>query len=357
MERIPALLSFDAEPDEIEVEMRPQPWRGFERLLAEADAIRDRLAGDSGWPVAFNWFVRMDPQIAGSHGRADWVAHAYGEALRALRQRGDEIGLHPHGWRRDHSRRRWVADHGDPAWLEGCVRLAFETYEGWLGSPCRSVRFGDRFLSPSTVRVAAELGARYDLTVEPGAHATRSVHPGVAATGRVPSHWEAPRRPYRPSEADPLRPSPDSESNGPWMIPLTALDPGPLLSPARRIARRARHPRAPRYRPAVFDAPWDPTRFWRQVARLVDEGSVSHLSFAIRSDTFVAPARRSAVRAKLAALGASPLAGRVEFMTPARLIDRLGLAPATSAPAALAGRAVAAPSEAAAATSGASRSS
>src|SRR5207249_1430866 len=140
------------------------------------------------------------------------------------------------------------------------VRVSFETYEATMGEVCRAVRFGDRFLSPRVVRLIAALGARYDLTIEPGARAKRSLH-GALGTGRLPSYTGVPREPYRAGTRDPFRaadPALPGDDAGVWMIPLTAANPDEVLPRWRWIARRVRHPLGPRHGPAPLTAQWNP---------------------------------------------------------------------------------------------------
>jgi hypothetical protein len=144
---IPVVLCFDVEPDEREVGLEIGSWLGFERLIGRIGSLRQELATLTSRPVRFNWFLRMDPQIAESHGRVGWVAERYWDQLQGLRAAGDGIGVHPHCWRWSAERKRWIADHGDPDWVDHCIRVSFETYEAAFGEPCRLVRFGDRFLS------------------------------------------------------------------------------------------------------------------------------------------------------------------------------------------------------------------
>jgi hypothetical protein len=265
--------------------------------------------------------MRMDAQIAASHGDAGWVADYYGDELAALRAAGDTVGLHPHGWRWLPESGRWLADHGNPAWIEHCIRLSFETYRTAFGETCRFVRFGDRFLSAASIRLAAELGARYDLTVEPGAPELSSMH-GAAASGRIRSMRDAPRRPYRPSVDDPLRAAIEGQVDaGLWMIPLTSLNPDAILSPWRRVGRRVRHHGRPLHRPApLFAAAWAAAPFWEAVDEFLAESASPYLAFAIRSDVPLRPDQIGPIEEKLAALRVSPLVERLLFTTPDAIV-------------------------------------
>jgi hypothetical protein len=293
-------------------------------------SLREELAVATGRPVHFNWFLRMDPQVAGSHGSPGWVVDRYGDCLEALRSAGDGIGLHPHAWRWAPARQRWVADHADADWVDECVRTSFETFEATLGETCRMVRFGDRFVSPRVVSLLARLGTRYDLTVEPGARSAVSLHPNTLATGLIPSMFRAPREPYRPSVEDPFRPANRlvvSDDAGLWMIPLTSVDPDPFLSMWRRMGRRVRQRQGPRYRPAPLLSRWPADAFWQLVERDLEKAPRPYLGFAIRSDSILRPALSRPVEEKLAALIATPLIRRLAFGTPDTVVgwDQAGV--------------------------------
>lgn len=307
------------EPDAREVSLEPLPWLGFEHLFDRARLLRHQLAALTGRPVQFNWFLRMDPQIATSYGHAGWVAERYERELALLRAAGDGFGLHPHCWRWSQAQWRWVADHGDPDWVDHCVRMSFETYDAVFGEPCRLIRFGDRFVSGRAVRLAAELGARFDLTVEPGMPGVRSLGRGSVATGRIPGQGRAPREPYRPSARDPVRPADGDDAAsgvGLWMIPLTAIDPDALVPVWRRIGRRIKRPRSPRHRTAALVAAWSAPKFWLSIEEVLESSGRPYLAFAMRSDTLIRPALEAAFEEKMSALRAWPHARRLSFVTP-----------------------------------------
>lgn len=306
------MLCFDVEPDETNVRPGARPWLGFERLRERVGTLRDELAAATGRPVQFNWFLRMDPQIAETHGSAAWFIDHYDREIDHIRTAGDLIGLHPHAWRWAAEQGRWVADHADPEWVDHCIRVSYEAYEAALGEPCIAQRYGDRLMTARAARLSIELGARYDLTVEPGARSRRSLHPGTGATGHTAEMRYAPRGPYRPNQEDPLSPG-DGEI---WMIPLTSMDPDPLLPIWRRVARRIRRPGGPWHRPAALTAPWPAALFWPMIERELAEMSQPYLAFAIRSDGPLLPNLNRPTEEKLAALLTSPLAARLVFTTP-----------------------------------------
>ncbi len=315
-EPIPFVMCFDVEPDEIDVRPGARPWLGFERLLERAAQWRDELTAATGRPVRFNWFLRMDPQIAEAYGSPAWVVDRYGRDIERLRSAGDLIGLHPHALRWSAAQSRWTADHADAEWVDHCIRVSYETYEAAMGEPCRAQRFGDRFLTARGARLSAELGACYDLTVEPGARAMRSMHREAGATGSTTDMRSAPTRPYRSSLDDPLR-----AGSGPlWMIPLTSMDPDPMLPIWRRFGRRIRHPGGPWRRPTTLTAAWPAAPFWPMIERELEASSTPYLAFAIRSDAPLVPALMRPIEEKLTALLSSPLVQRLAFTNPEAVV-------------------------------------
>jgi hypothetical protein len=311
-EPIPVVLCFDIEPDDIDVRPGAHPWLGFERLLERIGPWRDGLAEATGRPVRFNWFLRMDPQVADIYGSATWAVDRYKTELERLRSDGDLIGLHPHALRWSEVNGRSVADHADADWIDYCVRVSYESYQAAFGEPCRIQRFGDRLMTARAARLSAQLGAEYDLTIEPGAQPVRSLHPGTAATGMTADMRSAPREPYRPSPDDPMT----AGDGRLWMIPLTSMDPDTMLPTWRRVARRIRHPGGPWHRPTTLTAAWPAASFWPMIERELATMTRPYLAFAIRSDAPLIPHLIDPIEEKLKALLTSPLAERLAFTGP-----------------------------------------
>lgn len=216
---VPVVLCIDVEPD-LRVFDRgdSRPWTGFERCFERIPLLRERLADGSGAPAAFNWFLRMDPQVAETWGSPAWVAEAHGDALSELAVYGDELGLHTHTWRWDDGIDAWVADYEDEVWAGHCLAMGLHAFESAFGRPCRAHRGGDHFLSGSMLSGLEAAGVKADLTIEPG---WPPVGPpgGEPAAGALPDYRFVPRRPYRSSPARFPAPDPGNR-NGPLMIPL-----------------------------------------------------------------------------------------------------------------------------------------
>ena len=324
---VPISVMVDVEPDDPAPSGRePRPWLGFEAWVERVKPLREDLERLTGRSVHFSWFLRMDPQVTLLHGDPAWAADAYGPQLDALRSAGDEIALHPHAWRWQDPPGRWLHDLGDAGWVETSVATSFEAYERAFGVQCRSHRFGARFISPALIRQVADLGARVDTTVEPGALPMRTLDASEASTGSLPDARPAPRHPYRPSALDPMRvddASTEPEKEGLWILPVTAFDPAPALPRWRQVARRVRFAGQLRHRPAELWSPIPGDVFWRLAQRSLGDVERPYLCLAVRSDALIRPALASAVNAKLEALASSSLVERLSFSTPVETLGRL----------------------------------
>jgi peptidoglycan/xylan/chitin deacetylase (PgdA/CDA1 family) len=226
--RRPVLVCIDVEPGGLPHDPDPRPsWDGFEQAHESLARLRPRLAAATGRPVHFSWFLRMDPQIESVFGSAAWVAERHGEIVRELAAMGDEIGLHCHAWRWDVRRSGWFVDLSDRRWIDHCVRTAFTAFRASLGRPSESFRFGDAWMDDATLALVEKLGARFDLTVEPGGHGPCISEPFA---GTSVDYAGAPRHPYRPSRRDFRKPG-RWRARRLWEIPLTtATDAGALES-------------------------------------------------------------------------------------------------------------------------------
>jgi hypothetical protein len=324
MGAVPVFLCIDLEPTEREARFSdPERWRGVDACADHLERLRPRLAEATGADVRFLWFVRCDPAIGTAFGSPDDLLRLRTGLFDRVLGDGDRVGVHPHAWRSVENANHWVVDHGDTSWVEHCVATSFETYRAHFGAVCALHRFGDGFLSTDVVRLLTELGARFDLTVEPGAPANPLV-PGERSTGSTPDYARAPREPYRPSAGDFLVPDPSADT-ALWLIPQSSADPSSALPVVRRIGRKARRPFRPSHRPLTLYRAWSsPQAFWDLVERHVDSLERPYLAFALRSEDPAAPDARR-VRAVLDELAQHPLARRLRFTDPASAGRELGL--------------------------------
>jgi hypothetical protein len=232
MKRIPIIICIDVEPDDRSISPDvKQEWRGFEETYEFFMRLRPRLEAATGSPVRFSWFFRMDPQIARVYDSPSWVAGRYDRLIQHLKSAGDNLGLHLHPWRWDAGLRTWVQDFQNQQWVDHCLQVAFKAFEESIGTPCRSFRFGDRWMNNATLCLLERLGARFDLTLEPGQLGGELPEP---FTGSLPDYTDIPQQPYRPSRSDFSKPGID-DCRAIWLIPVSA---GSVYSPFVPLDRR-----------------------------------------------------------------------------------------------------------------------
>lgn len=263
-----ALLCIDIEPDARELPVPASDgFTGFDRILSDLGRLREILATTG--TATINWFPRIDPQIEIAHGDATWVTKRYETEIADLLDAGDEIGVHVHNWRWDAETASWLLDHADAAWIRHCAGTGLDGYAAAFGRPCRFYRHGDRYMSADLAGVLTESPVEVDLTLEPGMRPARELVEGEPTRGVVPS--------VHPSLRRPLQPSPDaldlpSEPDGALtMVPLTStLVPGWAGLETLVL--------------------WlEPAEFRRRLRSCLLDPELSHLAFAVRSDTGAHP--------------------------------------------------------------------
>ena len=217
--KIPAVICIDVEPDDRRIDPHERkPWLGFEAAHRFFSELRLRLKAATGSPVHFTWFYRMDPQIARTYGSPAWVANYYSPLIEQLKREGDAFGLHTHPWRWNETSNEWVSDMGDQEWVDQCIRMAFCTFRESFGETCLYSRFGDRWMNNATFSLVEKLGARFELTIEPGLTGGPFDKPYI---GSLADYRQVPRFPYRPSRKD-FRVRGSFLKRRLWAIPLSA---------------------------------------------------------------------------------------------------------------------------------------
>lgn len=280
--KIPILIVTDCEPDLRET--RPGagvPWIGFERYFEFLSGKREEVSRRTRAPAHFSWFWRMDPQIAGTYGSADWAVRTYAGQIAEAKRCGDEIAAHVHVYRWDAALGRWIADFANDAWVESCVRGALAEYQRAFGEPCRIFSFGDGWHNQASVRLIEQLGIKIDLTLEPGCDAVSPSGVGELSTGVHPDRRAMPTRPYRPSTSDFLKPDSDGRTQL-WFLPMSS---GP------------EHPGWARHQPGFFarlagakpprvkiNLAFEPERFMPMFEAALSGKSPAYAAIAVRSD-------------------------------------------------------------------------
>ncbi len=371
-------MCIDVEPDERLIDPSVQKdWIGFKATFEIFSKLRARVEAATGSPVHFSWFFRMDPQIAITYGSASWAVKRYDSLIREIKRAGDAIGLHAHSWRLNETRDKWIVDFADQDWINHCLVIGFEAFRQSLNETCLYFRFGDHWMNNATSRLIEKLGARFDLTLEPGQTGGHIAEP---FTGEFLDYSQVPRRPYISSRTDGYLDRADCEFISGWAYdrsrpeirieveicegdhPLTTaiaatfrqdllaagkgdgrhsfnvpvptwLKNGKLHSiNVRAAATRFYLNNSPREltyyetnssKCLTLDLAFNPWSMCRIVDTLLAGSGRPYLAFIVRSDTPTHPDRRSNMDQTIDHIVDHPLIGQMVFETPAEMIRRM----------------------------------
>lgn len=309
-QRRPILLLIDVEPD-LRAPARGDPggWDGTRIALPLIRELRGALARKTGAPVVLNWFLRIDPQIEATWGRADHVRHAAPDLLADVATHGDYSGIHPHLWRWSDAARAWYGDLRDAAWMRHCLDTAIAGYGAIFGRAPEACRFGDRWSSDEARRCLAERGIRYELGTEPGRPQERPPG-GLDARGTLPDTRSVPRVPF---------PAPDAAAAGLWVLPVTTSRP------------RWQPTRNPPFLVAASVSPnlgLEPLLVGPHLEEEIARDTTAPLVLVLRSGDLCSRRRRANFRRNARRLLAQPGLERCLLTTPPEAIRRwLGKAP------------------------------
>ena len=323
MMKIPVIMCIDVEPDTREIDPRDRSdWTGFVRAYQFFKQLRPKLESATRAPVRFSWFLRMDPQIEHTYGSPSWVVARYPEIFRELNSAGDELGLHTHAWRWDDPSGRWVVDHANQEWIEHCVRGSFLAFREAIGRPCHSFRFGDHWMNNETMRLLEELGARFDLTIEPGRKKPRHRN-GEIFTGALPNYQRVPRHPYRPSPANFKEPG-FPEARGLQVIPLSTAKPGwPTMRRLLNIRRTAKYCLSAFIDPLPLNPCFDVQDFCQMMDSILYRRKDSYLAPVVRVDGFRQVPEMHNIEKNFDRILNHRLAERFVFVNPATAVELL----------------------------------
>lgn len=319
-ERRPILLLIDVEPDDRKTTQADDGWKSSETALEHLDRLRVQLESATGNPARFNWFLRGDPQITQTWGRADWVAEACPRIIKSIERHEDHAGAHVHLWRFDDKRGEWYNDFRDPAWAERCLDEGISAHRSIFGAAPESCRYGDRWLSRAAVELLREKGIRYDLTVEPGMPGG-GIHDDRHAVGSRPDFRGAPREPWQPAPWNYLEHSPMPDAL--WMIPVTTT------APSLRLVRRA---------PWLMVASRSPnlslssSYVWPHLQRELDRPAHSPLVFVFRSGDLAQRRFLRNFETTTALLARHPALAYCDFTTVPEAVQRWRATVAAGAP-------------------------
>jgi hypothetical protein len=162
------------------------------------------LTDHRGHEPIFTWLLRVDEQIEAIHGTYNWVLATHRDFLLELEKTGDELGWHPHFWRRDAESGQWYQEITDTAWQIEMLEQAHRAYMELLPGRALSVRMGWAYHNNRTFQTLDKLGVKVEFSALPGLR-TLSAKSGTRSENFF-DWFITPRIPYYPSRDDYRRP-------------------------------------------------------------------------------------------------------------------------------------------------------
>lgn len=211
------VIGCDADPDRRGfLDGVPPPseglsWRGVTDGIPAVKSLLHSVTDSTGREPVITWLMRADEQVRRLQGDYAWFVRTHPPLLRSLQESGDELGWHPHFWRRDAEDGPWYQEFEDVDWQVEMLHQAHRDLVTCFPGPLKSVRMGWAYLNNRTCRALEDLGIAVEFSAIPGFR---------TLTGRAPARSEnlfdwhsSPRAPFRPSRADYRRPAQGSESS------------------------------------------------------------------------------------------------------------------------------------------------
>ena len=324
--KIPIILCIDVEPDGFFIDRdKPLPWLGYEATYEFFRQFRSRISETTKSQAHYSWYYRIDPQVQVTYGSPEWPWTHYEKYIDDFIQNGDEIGLHPHAYRWEEKINNWIEDLGNQSWVNHCVEMGFVSFKKIFNRTCDSFRFGAYWTNNETINLVEELGARFDLTPEPGLNLKKRAFDAQLYTAPLPNYDHVPRFPYRPSKSDFTKSDPNRK-DGLWIIPLSTGYIQYRFGRLEQVYRKFFNPELLKPKCISLNiGNYGSKNFSRMVNHLLNTLEKPHLVLVLRSDNGTKPRQMKNIQDNLDFLLSHPFAGRFVFSTPAELMTTLGL--------------------------------
>lgn len=296
------VIAIDVEPDPIK-SGSDETWEGTAVTLRELSALGKRVQEQTGAAFRLNWFSRFDRKMERAWG-PDWVPQAW--LLNTANSNGDFIGVQVHLWKWQEDR-GWYNEVDNPSWRSECLNSAIEGYRGLLGESPSASRFADHQLFADDIQPLRESQIHYDLTLEPRL-------PADGGPLKEENCQAIPRKPFRPSPDDYLRPLVIPPALPPerdlWLVPLAVTK--------NAQWRRVKRPPFFMRTKAALSLVLRPREAWAQLSQEMNRDTPEPLVLSLRSGDLADPFLLGNFRLLLENLAQSPRLVNARFVS----IDR-----------------------------------
>ena len=285
---VPILFIIDVEPEEFFIDRNvKERWYGWEKARDASDAFRERMERATGRPVNFVWSIRSDTQITETYGSPVWAVENQPGHIEHFVSAGDALCAHVHPYRWSEAKADWIANYGDPDWVEEEVDRAIDAIDSVLPTPTEAFTMGNHFQSQRAIEQLERRGIKYEMTVPPGIHGAFRESALGEFTGEYLDCRQVPREVYRPSTAD-FRVADPTRKEGLWMLPLTSRVAGVRRS-LRGLFSDWKFERGGRTRPEALALRFGPWAIHDYLDHYMNELTRPHLSFVARTALFHRP--------------------------------------------------------------------
>jgi len=323
-QEIPIIMCVDVEPDDFFLDRsKPLPWKGYEKCYEIFPELRSMLEAGTGSPVHFNWFYRMDPQVAETYGSPDWVIRNYPRFIETFIKAGDELGLHQHGYRWEENAHKWIVDHGNQKWIDHCIEMGFETFKRLFSKTCKSFRFGASWINGPSLNTIEKLGGEFDLSIEPNYKPNSIFHETEVYTGRYENFDHIPRHPYRRSKND-FRKEDKSAVNGLFIIPLSTGKIAFQYGMAEKLRRAVSNPKSLMPQFKALNVAHSERTFTTVTETILNSLEPKYLALVVRSESPLFGQQLKNIKSNFQHLMNHKFAKRFVFSTPEEALRRLG---------------------------------
>lgn len=187
-------------------------WNGIETGIPLLVEMFKKYRDSFGNPVKITWFVRVDNQIKEIYKNAAYLLIKYRRLWETFEKRGDEIGWHPHLYRK--SEGKWIQETR-PTYIKQDLQESYKAMTESGFSPICS-RIGEAFQSNEIMVELFKLGIRIDSTAMPGR---------VRIDEQRNIDWKGtPSSPYYPSATDYRIHGKENDRIGILEVPMSMIE-------------------------------------------------------------------------------------------------------------------------------------
>lgn len=187
-------------------------WEGIKKGIPLLIDILKKYRDSWGNPFKVTWFVRVDNQIKEVYGDSAYLLTKYNDLWKKRLENGDEIGWHPHLYRRFGN--KWVQET-----RQIHISKILEESHGAMikkGFSPISSRIGEAFQSNEIMLKLCKMGLKIDSTAMPGR---------VRIDSERSIDWsDTPQNPYNPSNTNYRLPAKGNDKIDILEVPMSMIE-------------------------------------------------------------------------------------------------------------------------------------